>query len=112
MFGDNPLQNVAGEPIDLAAGDEFASFQTWQLIGVWRFNSDFLGLEGIEPVFRVTYGDPNTDISDNGGWGYTPGLNVYFYKRNRLVLSWDFASWEESGIRGENSFKAQLQFHF
>ncbi|MBK5098655.1 MAG: hypothetical protein JJE01_12785 [Gemmatimonadetes bacterium] len=112
VFGDNPLQNVAGEPIDLAAGDEFASFQTWQLIGVWRFNSDFLGLEGIEPVFRVTYGDPNTDISDNGGWGYTPGLNVYFYKRNRLVLSWDFASWEESGIRGENSFKAQLQFHF
>jgi len=28
------------------------------------------------------------------------------------VLSWDFASWEQEGLRGENSFKAQLQFHF
>ena len=112
VFGDNPKQNVLGGPIDLELGDNFASFQTWQAIGTWRFNTSFLGLEAIEPVFRITYGDPNTDISDDGGWGYTPGLQLYFYKRNRLSLSWDFASWEESGIRGEDSFKAQLQFHF
>lgn len=112
VFGDNPLQSAGGEPIDLAAGDDFASFHTWEAVGLWYFGTDFLGIEGVEPVFRITYGDPNTDIADDGGWGYTPGLNLYFYKRNRLVLSWDFASWEESGIRGENSFKAQLQFHF
>jgi hypothetical protein len=112
VFGDNPEQNIAGDPVDLGLGDNFASFQTWQVIGTWRFNTDFLGLEGIEPVFRVTYGDPNTDIADDGGWGYTPALQIYFYKRNRLSLSWDFASWEEDGIRGENSFKAQVQFHF
>jgi hypothetical protein len=112
VFGDNPLQNVAGDSINLELGDNFASFQTWQVIGTWRFNTTFLGLEGIEPVFRVTYGDPNTGISDDAGWGYTPGLQLYFYKRNRLSLSWDFASWEESGIRGENTFKAQIQFHF
>jgi hypothetical protein len=112
VFGDNPLQNVAGDSINLELGDNFASFQTWQVIGTWRFNTTFLGLEGIEPVFRVTYGDPNTGLSDDAGWGYTPGLQLYYYKRNRLSLSWDFASWEESGIRGENSFKAQIQFHF
>jgi len=112
VFGDNPEQNIAGDPLDLSLGDNFASFQTWQVIGTWRFNTDVLGLEGIEPVFRVTYGDPNTDIADDGGWGYTPALQIYFYKRNRLSLSWDLASWEQEGIRGENSFKAQIQFHF
>lgn len=112
VFGDNPRQNVDGTPIDLALGQNFASFYTWQAIGMWRFNTDVLGLEAIEPVFRVTYGDPNTDIDDDGGWGYTPGVQIYFYKLNRLSLSWDFASWDEPGIRGENSFKAQMQFHF
>jgi hypothetical protein len=112
VFGDNPTQSPDGSPIDLPAGDDFASFHTWEAVGLWYIHTDFLGVEGVEPVFRITYGDPNTEISDDGGWGYTPGLNFYFYKRNRLVLSWDFASWEESGIRGENSFKAQLQFHF
>lgn len=112
VFGDNPLQSVDGTPIELALGENFASFYTWQVIGAWRFDNDLLGLEAIEPVFRVTYGDPNTDIGDDGGWGFTPGLQIYFYKLNRLSLSWDFASWDEPGIRGENSFKAQMQFHF
>jgi len=112
VFGDNPRQSSIGLPIDLPAGDDFANFQAWEAAALWYFGADFLGIEGVEPVFRISYGDPNTDIRDDGGWGFTPGLNLYFYKRNRLVMSWDFASWEESGIRGENSFKAQLQFHF
>jgi len=112
VFGDNPRQSVAGSPIDLASGDAFATFVTWQAIGSWKIPLDVLGLEAIEPLFRVTWGDPNTDVDDDAGWGFTPGVQVFFYKRNKLALNWDIATWEEDGIRSENSFKAQVQFHF
>jgi hypothetical protein len=112
VFGDNPRQSETGSPIDLAAGDPFASFVTWQAIGSWKFETNVLGLEAIEPLFRVTWGDPNTDVADDAGWGFTPGVQFFFYKRNKLALNWDIATWEQSGIRSENSFKAQMQFHF
>ena len=112
VFGDNPTQNAGGSPIDLAGGDAFATFVTWQAIGSWKIATGILGLEAIEPLFRVTWGDPNTDVDDDAGWGFTPGVQFFFYKRNKLALNWDIATWEEDGIRSENSFKAQVQFHF
>jgi hypothetical protein len=112
ILGDNPKQSVAGSSIDLAAGDAFASFVTWQVIGAWKIATDVLGIEAIEPLFRVTWGDPNTDVEGDAGWGFTPGVQLFFYKRNKLALNWDIATWEQDGIRSENSFKAQVQFHF
>jgi len=112
VFGDNPTQNAGGSPIDLAGGDAFATFVTWQAIGSWKIATGILGLEAIEPLFRVTWGDPNTDVDDDAGWGFTPGVQFFFYKRNKLALNWDIATWEEDGVRSENSFKAQVQFHF
>lgn len=111
VLGDNPLQNRAGEAIDLPAGDSFAEFWSWQAIGSWKIPVGDGDL-ALEPLFRITYGDPNSSLADDGAWGFTPGLQIFFYRRNRLALNWDIASYEEDGLRSENSFKAQIQFQF
>lgn len=46
-------------------------------------------LEAVEPVLRVGWADPNTDVDKDGGTLFTPGLNVYVSGRNRLSLNVD-----------------------
>jgi hypothetical protein len=45
-------------------------------------------------------------------WGFTPGLQIFFYRRNKLALNWDFATPTSDTLRSENSLKARLQFYF
>ena len=111
VFGDNPFQNVAGGDIDLASGEDFAKIASWQAIVSWKFPVGS-GDMAIEPVLRVGWADTNKDISDNEVWGFTPGVQIFFYKRNKLALNWDIASPTADALRSENSFKARLQFHF
>jgi hypothetical protein len=111
VFGDNPWRNRTGDDIDLEAGDEFADIATWQAIVSWKFAVG-TGDMALEPVFRVTWADGNTDVDNNEVWGFTPGLQIFFYKRNKLALNWDFANPTSDSLRGENSFKARVQFHF
>jgi hypothetical protein len=111
VFGDNPFQNAAGDDIDLASGEDFAKIATWQAIVSWKFPIGS-GNMALEPLLRVGWADSNTDISDNEVWGFTPGLQIFFYKRNKLALNWDIASPTTDALRSENSFKARLQFHF
>jgi hypothetical protein len=112
ILGDNPLTSDAGTSIDLAAGDDFASLMTWQGVAAYRIpirGADWL--EAVAPMLRVSYADP-TDLENDEVWGFTPGFTIYFYRRNRLTLNWDIASFAADGIDSENSFKAQMQFHF
>ncbi|MGD8494821.1 MAG: porin [Gemmatimonadales bacterium] len=111
ILGDNPLTNQAGAAIDLAAGEEFASLLTWQGVAAYRVPVDADWLEAIAPMLRVSYADP-TDLENDQVWGFTPGFTIYFYRRNRLTLNWDVASFGADGIDSANSFKAQMQFHF
>jgi hypothetical protein len=111
VFGDNPLRNKANDEIDLPAGDDFASMATWQAIVSWKFPFG-PGDMDLEPVFRVTWADGNTDFDKNEVWGFTPGLQIFFYRRNKLALNWDFANSTSDSLRSENSFKARIQFHF
>lgn len=113
ILGDNPALNDAGGAIDLASGEDFASLLTWQGVAAYRIpveSADWL--EAIAPLLRVSYGDPNTDADDDQAWGFTPGLSLYFHGRNRLALTWDIVRFGADGVGGENSFKAQMQFHF
>ncbi len=113
IVGDNPRINELGGAIDLAAGEDFASLLSWQ--GVAGYRIPVRGtewLEAVSPILRVSYGDPNTDVDDDEAWGFTPGLALYFQERNRLALTWDVASFAADGIDSENSFRAQMQFHF
>jgi hypothetical protein len=111
VFGDNPWQNSAGGDINLELGEDFASISTWQAIVSWKFGVGS-GNMALEPVLRVTWADGNTSIDNNEVWGFTPGLQIFFYKRNKLALNWDFANPTSDALRSENSFKARVQFHF
>lgn len=111
VFGDNPFQNVAGADIDLASGEDFAKISTWQGIVSWKFPIGS-GNMALEPLLRFGWADTNTDVSDNEVWGFTPGLQIFFYGRNKLALNWDIASPTTDAVRSENSFKARLSFHF
>jgi hypothetical protein len=112
FFGQNPLLNRAGDAIDLPAGDDFARAWAFQVIGGWAFpirgSSIF---RAIQAVFRATYADPNTDGTDDANWGLTPGIQVFFAERQKLVVNWDFVVFE-GDLRSVNSFKAQYQFYF
>ena len=112
FFGDNPLLNSAGLPIDLAAGEDFANAWAFQVIGGWAFpirgNAVF---RAIQPIFRATYANANTAGSFEDNWGLTPGVQIFFAQRQKLALNWDFVVYE-GDFRGVNSFKAQYQFYF
>ncbi len=112
VFGENPTLNEAGGAIDLLGGEDFANLLTWQAIASWKFAVESPFLEAVEPVFRVTRADPATDVDDDENWGFTPGIQFFFHKRNKLALNWDIVSFADDTLDSENSFKAQLQFHF
>lgn len=111
IFGDNPLQNPAGGDIDLETGEDFASIASWQAIVSWKFPVGS-GNMALEPLFRLSWADANTDVEDNEVWAFTPGVQLFFYGRNKLSLNWDIASPVTDLLRSENSFKARLQFYF
>lgn len=115
IFGDNPLQTEAGAPADPAmpGGDDFATMRSWQVIGAWRFPVPSTRyVAAVEPAFRVTRAEPNTDLDDDEVWGFTPGVNVYFHGRNKLQLGWDFVEFAAGGRESVNSFKSQFQVYF
>ena len=66
----------------------------------------------LEPLFRVSWADGNTSLADDEVWGFTPGIQIFFYERNKLAINWDFAVPTSPSLRSENSLKAQWQFHF
>ncbi len=113
VFGKNALQTEAGGTPDLEAGDPLASMVTWQAIGSYKLDVDGgYFLEAIEPVFRVTMANPNTDLPDDTVWGFTPGVQIFFAGRNKLALNWDIAVFGDDSLDTESSFKAQYQFHY
>ncbi len=111
VFGDNPLQNAAGGDIDLEAGEDFAGIASWQAIVSWKFAVGS-GDMALEPVFRLSWADVNTSLDASEVWGFTPGLQIFFYKRNKVALNWDIANPTTDALRSESSFKARLQFYF
>jgi hypothetical protein len=69
----------------------------------------------IEPVARVSYGDPDaTDLDRAAGRGggllLTPGINLYFGPLNRIMVNYDH--WNPDGGESEGSFRAQFQIAF
>lgn len=68
-------------------------------------------VQGVELAGRVSYGDPRRDVDLDEGLLLTPGINLYFFGRNRLMLNWDFFL---TGDRfdNENALRAQAQFYF
>lgn len=69
-------------------------------------------VEGVEPLFRASLGDPSTEFDGTSGVLLTPGVNLYFHGRNRLMVNWDYFTPELDVLDPEHAFRAQLQLYF
>ena len=69
-------------------------------------------IEGVEPMARVSYGDPDDSIADDAGLLLTPGVNLYFLGRNRLMFNWDVFVPEGSQFRTQHAGRAQINLYF
>jgi hypothetical protein len=95
---------VAGD--NLAADEMFQAGQA--MLSLFRPVSN-PRLDGIEPVARVSWGDPNREVEGDEGVLLTPGFTLYFEGKNRLMFNWDV--FVPSGDRFEtrHALRAQAQ---
>lgn len=103
MLGDN------WQDLD-AAGDP-ATFVAAQGIVTYRApveGSEYVG--AIEPLGRISFGNPNTDAGNDGGVLLTPGLVLHFVGRNKIETNIDV--WLPDGGDTQWSLKVQSQLHF
>ena len=69
-------------------------------------------IEGWEVAGRASYGDPRRDVDGDAGVLLTPGFNLYFSGRNRLMLNWDVFLPESDRFSREHALRAQAQIYF
>jgi hypothetical protein len=100
---------------EFAFGDNVAAdddFMAGQAILAYFAPVSAGGVEGVEPVLRGGWGDPAGDRDEDAGTLVTPGFNVYFHGRNRLMVNWDVFVPQGDRFSTEHSFKVQAQLHF
>ena len=86
------------------------SFMGWMAIASYYAPISEGRIQGIEPVLRVSAGDPNTDVDDDGGFVFTPGLMMYVGGRNKFGFNVDVYS--PQGGDTEYSLKFQSFLYF
>ena len=106
VVGDNPGTYSA-------ANDDFKSATCFQVIGSYKKTlQGNRWFEAVEPVLRVDVSDPNTDVEDDGGMLFTPGVNLFVVNRSRLSANIDIFQPQASGADTEYSFKAASWLYF
>lgn len=102
---------IAGENWRVPVGTEnAANFLTAQGILSYRVPVAHPYITGVEPVFRVSWGDPDTDTDGDQGFLFTPGLMLHFGGRNKIAVNADI--WSPNSGDTEFSIKAQSFFYF
>jgi hypothetical protein len=103
MLGDN-WRNLD------AAGDE-SRFLAWQGIATYRIPLDTAAhVRAVEPLARVSWGDPDRDATHDAGLLLTPGVMVHFQGRNKIAVNVDLWRPQEGATRW--SLKAQSYLYF
>ena len=92
------------------AGGEIPRFLTAQAIV-----SRYVALEGgkfagIEPVARVSWGDPDRGAMDDAGLLITPGVFLYVAGKNRIGANFDI--YDPGSLSRELSFKLQTYLYY
>jgi len=88
---------VVGKNYTVLVANDSPSFTALQGIAAYKRKiADSKWFEAVEPVIRVSYADPNTDLADDGGILVTPGLNLFVVDRTRLSLNADIFLPQES----------------
>ncbi len=96
--------------LNLDAQGDASAFLTGQAIVGYRFPVRAEHINSVQPVARISYGDPDTGSSDDDGLLFTPGLILNFSGRNRFAINADIYSPGEGST--EWSFKSQMYLHF
>jgi hypothetical protein len=102
---------VAGD-FDPFLGARFLGAQGW--LG-YRMGRVSRAISGVEPMFRVSYAEIDTDdsaegLDASGGMLLTPGVNLWLGGLNRFSLNYDI--WDSQTGESAQSFKAQFQLAF
>lgn len=90
--------------------DEPASFVALQGVVSWYRGLQGDRLAGVEPLVRVSFGDPDSDLADDGGVVFTPGLMFYFTGKNKIGANLDVYSPQTGDT--EYSLKLQTFLYF
>jgi Phosphate-selective porin O and P len=69
-------------------------------------------IEGIEPLTRLSWGDPDRRVSGDEGLLVTPGINLYFLGKNRLQFNWDVFIPSGDRFDTKHALRAQAQLAF
>ena len=96
---------------DLSAAGSPSDFLTTQ--GTVTYLFPVTGTEdisGIEPVFRVSWADPDSDADSDREVFLTTGVILHFIGRNRVAANIDV--WDPAMGDKEWSFKVQTYLHF
>lgn len=95
---------------DLDASLDPATFLTFQGIVTWYIPMDSERFVGIEPLGRLSYGDPNTSVDSDGGLLVTPGVMFYILDRSRIGANMDIYSPQTGDM--EFAFELQTTMYF
>lgn len=103
---------MAGENwLNLGADGEESRFLTWQGIATYRIPVDGgHRIEAVEPLARVSWGDPDRDGDSDGGILLTPGLQLHFNGRNKVAANVDV--WRPQAGRTVWGLKAMTYVYF
>ena len=94
----------------LDASGEPGTLLTAQAILSYRFRLESGRLSAVEPLGRISWGDPNTAVPGAGGLLLTPGIAFHLTGRNMLVANLDV--WSPATGSTEWSIKMQSFLHF
>jgi len=86
------------------------NFLTFQGVASYYIPLDGDRVVGVEPLGRISYGDPDMDTDDDNGLLVTPGFMVYIMGRSKIGANFDIYS-PATGDK-EFSFKLQTFLYF
>lgn len=96
---------------NLDADGAESHFLTWQGIATYRVPVSEQGrIRAVEPVGRVSWGDPDRDHPEDGGMVFTPGFVVHFDGRNKAAANVDV--WKPQSGGTVWGLKAQTYIYF
>ena len=92
LEGARPAQAGDNWDPDLGGGDESSFLALHGIVGYNFAIYQVPYLVAVEPILRLGWTDPETDVDDDEALLATPGLNVYFHPRVRTQVQADFLS--------------------
>ena len=95
---------------ELDASGDPARFLTGQAVLTYYIPVDSDRWAAVEPLTRISWGDPDTDTADDAAWLITPGLSLFVSGRNKIGTNLDIYLPQKGDA--EMSFKVQAFLYF